>query len=67
MELIKTTPELAKEITNRVITITNGRIVKWINLNNRTLFATDGLSGSIYDLDDIDLYINVPSNCKTIF
>jgi len=70
MELIKTTPEIAESILrqgNRKITIANGRKVEWINLNNMTLFAQYKLSGCTYDLEDVELFINVPTNAKTVY
>jgi len=70
MELIKTTPEIAESILrqgNRKITIGNGRKVEWINLNNMTLFAKSKLSGSTYDLENVELFINVPANAKTVY
>ena len=70
MELVKTTPELASQILangNRKIVIGNGKKVEWINLNNRTLFAGFKLNGSTHNLEDIELFISVPDNAKTIY
>lgn len=70
MELVKTTPELASEIIakgNRRIVIQNGKKVEWINLNNRTLFAGFKLNGRTYNLEDVELFISVPENAKTIY
>lgn len=52
MELIKTTPETAKSILEngkRKIVLLNKAEVKWINLNNMTLFAGSKKNGSTYD------------------
>lgn len=70
MELVKTTPELASEIIatgSRKIVIQNGKTVEWINLNNRTLFAALKLNGRTYDLEEVELFISVPKNAKTIY
>lgn len=70
MELVKTTPELASEIIakgNRKIVIQDGKKVEWINLNNRTLFAGFKLNGRTYNLEDVELFISVPENAKTIY
>jgi len=70
MELIQTTPTKAKSILengNRKITIGNGREVEWINLSNNTLFAVANGSGCTYNLEDVDLYINVPTHSKTVY
>lgn len=70
MELVKTTPELASQILangNRKIIINNGKKVEWINLNNRTLFAGFKLNGSTYNLEDVELFISVPENAKTVY
>lgn len=70
MELVKTTPELAQSILekgNRKIVIQDGKRVNWINLNNRTLFAGLKLNGRIYDFEDVELFISVPENAKTIY
>jgi hypothetical protein len=60
MEKIKTTPQLAQQIIeqgNRKIVIDNGDVVKWINLNNRTLFAEKNNRGSTHDLENVNLFI----------
>jgi len=65
MELVKTTPELAHQILqndNGNIVIGNGKKVEWINLNNKTLFASSELNGSTYNLEDVELFISVPVN-----
>lgn len=70
MELVKTTPELAQSILekgNRKIVIQDGKRVGWINLNNRTLFAWFKLNGRIYDFEEVELFISVPENAKTIY
>jgi hypothetical protein len=70
MELVKTTPELASEIIakcNRKIVIQDGKKVEWINLNNRTLFAGFKLNGRTYNLEEVELFISVPENAKTIY
>lgn len=70
MELVKTTPELAQSIlenSNRKIVIQNGKKVEWINLNNRTLFAGLKLNGRTYDFEDVEFFICVPKNAKTIY
>lgn len=70
MELVKTTPELAHKILqngNRKIVISNGKKVEWINLNNNTLFAGFKLNGSTYNLEDVELFISVPDNAKTVY
>lgn len=70
MELIKTTPQLAHQILqngNRKIVIGNGKKVEWINLNNNTLFAGFKLNGSTHNLEDVELFISVPDNAKTVY
>lgn len=70
MELVKTTPELAQSILekgNRKIVIQDGKRVEWINLNNRTLFAGLKLNGRIYDFEEVELFISVHENAKTIY
>lgn len=70
MELVKTTPELAQSILekgNRKIVIQDGKKVEWINLNNRTLFAGFKLNGRTYDFEEVELFISVPKNAKTIY
>ena len=43
------------------ITIWNGKVVRWINLNNQTLFAERNGSGMTYDIDGItsQVYIDL--------
>lgn len=70
MELVKTTPQLAHQILqngNRKIVIGNGKKVEWINLNNNTLFAGFKLNGSTHNLEDVELFISVPDNAKTVY
>jgi hypothetical protein len=70
MELVKTTPQLAHQILqngNRKIVIGNGKKVEWINLNNNTLFAGFKLNGSTHNLEDVELFISVPANVKTVY
>jgi len=70
MELVKTTPQLAYTILqngNRKIVIGNGKKVGWINLNNNTLFASFKLNGSTHNLEDVELFISVPDNAKTVY
>ena len=70
MELVKTTPEIAQSILekgSRKIVIQDGKKVEWINLNNRTLFAGFKLNGRTYDLEDVELFISVPENAKTVY
>ncbi len=70
MGLVKTTPQLAHQILqngNRKIVIGNGKKVEWINLNNNTLFAGFKLNGSTHNLEDIELFISVPDNAKTVY
>jgi len=70
LEEVKTTPELASEIIakgNRKIVLQNGKKVEWINLNNRTLFAGFKLNRRTYDLEEVELFISVPENAKTIY
>ena len=70
MELIKTTPELAQSILengNRKIVIQDGKKVEWINLNNRTIFAGFKLNSRTYDFEEVELFISVPSNTKTVY
>ena len=70
MELVKTTSQLAHQILqngNRKIVIGNGKKVQWINLNNNTLFAGFKLNGSTHNLEDVELFISVPDNAKTIY
>lgn len=61
--LVKVSPELAKEILDnhsetRVLIIGNGRkSVKWINLNNMTLFAGSENNGCTYNIEDVQIYI----------
>ena len=70
MELFEIQPELASqilEIGNRKISLENGEQVKWINLNNQTCFAEKGISGCTYDNENVKMFINVPSRCKTVY
>ena len=70
MELIKTRPQLAHQILQngrRKIVIGNGKKVEWINLNNNTLFAGFKLNGSTHNLEDVELFISVPDNAKTVY
>ena len=70
MELVKTTPERAHSILekgNRKIYLKDGKKVEWINLNNQTLFATTKNNGRVYDFDEVELFISVPENAKTIY
>ena len=43
------------------ITIWNGKVVRWINLNNQTLFAERNGSGMTYDIEGItsQVYIDL--------
>ena len=70
-EFIETTPELAKTILEngtRKIVIANGEEVEWINLNNETC-GTASKNGSRrpYNLEDVKLFIKVPSVAKTVY
>ena len=70
-ELVKTTPELAKSILesgNRKIVIADGDEVEYINLNNETC-GTASKNGSRrpYNLEDVELFIKVPANAKTVY
>lgn len=70
MEKIKTTPELAKELLDsgkRKITIGNGDRVSMINLNNQTCMAGKNNSECMFNNEDIEFFINVPANCKTVY
>lgn len=70
MELVKTTPELASQILqngNRKIVTNNRKKVQWINLNNSTLFAGDNQNGVTLNLENVELFICVPKNAKTIY
>lgn len=72
MQLIQTTPETAWTIldsTNRKIVTNNGNSVMWINLNNETLysFCKKSNSGLIQDFENVELFVLVPNNAKTIF
>jgi len=74
MELIKTTPMIAKEIIangNRKIKATKGEgsfLVKWVNVNNNT-FGLSSRKG--YELqqncEDYRFFIQVPNNAKTVY
>ena len=70
-ELVKTTPELAKSILeskSRKIAIKNGDQVEWINLNNETC-GTVSKNGSRrpHNLEDVEIFIKVPANAKTVY
>ena len=70
-QLVETTPELAKsilEVGNREIVIANGDKVEYINLNNETC-GTASKNGSRrpYNLEDVKLFIKVPTSAKTVY
>lgn len=71
MELVKTTPEKAASILktgNRQIKLGDGRLVCWINLNNNTCFAQRALyGGCTVNNEDVEFYICVPQNAKTVY
>ena len=68
--MIQTTPELASsilEMKHRKITLDNGYLVKWVNLNNNTCWAEKNESGSIFYNENVTFYIQVPVSAKTIY
>lgn len=69
MTLIETTPELAASILdtgNRKIIVKNMR-VKWINLNNGTLYAERNNNGLTFNTEDVKIFIAVPNNASKVF
>lgn len=66
MNMIQTTPELAFSILenqNRKVITSKGDEVEWINPNNETLFA----GGTLYNWEDTQLFICVPTNARTVY
>lgn len=70
MTKVKTTPEFAAiiiEAGSRKITTEKNENVFWININNQTLLAGNKKSSRLYNCEDVELYINVPSGASKVF
>lgn len=62
--LIETTPEIAVSIleTGKYKIYVRNKQVKWINLNNGTLYAECNQNGLMYNVEDVKIFIAMPKN-----